>query len=84
MNTESIIKEILTGIEDAFNELDLPKKPYGRNELWEGITDYFKIKEFVKETMDFFLFHFCRFVIDNFLYISIQALFKFGFALWVF
>jgi len=45
MNTESIIKEILTGIEDAFNELDLPKKPYGRNELWEGITDYFKIKQ---------------------------------------
>ena len=36
MNTENIIKEILTGIEDAFNELDLPKKPYGRNELWEG------------------------------------------------
>jgi len=45
MNTESIIKEILTGIEDAFNELDLPKKPYGRNELWEGITNYLKIKQ---------------------------------------
>jgi len=45
MNTENIIKEILTGIEDAFNELDLPKKPYGRNELWEGITNYFKIKQ---------------------------------------
>ena len=45
MNTENIIKEILTGIEDAFNELNLPKTPYGRNELWEGITDYFKIKQ---------------------------------------
>ena len=45
MNTESIIKEILTGIEDAFNELDLPKTPYGRNELWEGITNYLKIKQ---------------------------------------
>lgn len=45
MNTESIIKEILTGIEDAFNELDLPKTPYGRNELWEGITNYLEIKQ---------------------------------------
>ena len=45
MNTDSIIKEILAGIEDAFNELDLPKTPYGRNELWEGITNYLKIKQ---------------------------------------
>jgi len=53
MNTESIIKEILTGIEDAFNELDLPKKPYGRNELWEGITDYFKIKQ-LRDKIEFY------------------------------
>ena len=53
MNTESIIKEILTGIEDAFNELDLPKTPYGRNELWEGITDYFKIKQ-LRDKIEFY------------------------------
>ncbi len=53
MNTESIIKEILTGIEDTFNELDLPKKPYGRNELWEGITDYFKIKQ-LRDKIEFY------------------------------
>ena len=45
MNTETIIKEILTGVAATFDRLDLPKKPYGRNELWEGITDYFKIKQ---------------------------------------
>lgn len=45
MNTDNIIKEILAKIEDAFNELDLPKTPYGRNELWEGITNYLKIKQ---------------------------------------
>ena len=45
MNTESIIKEILPGVTATFDRLDLPKKPYGRNELWEGITDYFKIKQ---------------------------------------
>ena len=45
MNKENIIHEILTGVTTAFDELDLPKKPYGRNELWEGITDYFKIKQ---------------------------------------
>jgi len=44
MNKENIIHEILTGVATAFDELDLPKQPYGRNELWEGITDYFKIK----------------------------------------
>ena len=53
MNTDSIIKEILTGIEDTFNELDLPKKPYGRNELWEGITDYFKIKQ-LRDKIEFY------------------------------
>ena len=53
MNTENIIKEILTGIEDAFDELDLPKKPYGRNELWEGITDYFKIKQ-LRDKIEFY------------------------------
>jgi len=53
MNTESIIKEILTGIEDAFNELDLPKTPYGRNELWEGITNYFKIKQ-LRDKIEFY------------------------------
>ena len=53
MNTDSIIKEILTGIEDAFNELDLPKTPYGRNELWEGITDYFKIKQ-LRDKIEFY------------------------------
>ena len=45
MNTESIIKEILPGVTATFDRLDLPKKPYGRNELWEGITDYLKIKQ---------------------------------------
>ena len=45
MNIENIIKEILPGVAATFDELDLPKKPYGRNELWEGITDYFKIKQ---------------------------------------
>ena len=45
MNTESIIKEILPGVAATFERLDLPKKPYGRNELWEGITDYLKIKQ---------------------------------------
>ena len=45
MNKENIIHEILTGVATAFDELDLPKKPYGRNELWEGITNYFKIKQ---------------------------------------
>ena len=45
MNTEIIIKEILPGVAATFDELDLPKKPYGRNELWEGITDYLKIKQ---------------------------------------
>ena len=45
MNKETIIKEILTGVTATFDLLDLPKKPYGRNELWEGITDYFKIKQ---------------------------------------
>ena len=45
MNTESIIKEILSGVAATFDRLDLPKKPYGRSELWEGITDYLKIKQ---------------------------------------
>ena len=45
MNTENIIKEILAKIEDVFNGFDLPKTPYGRNELWEGIADYLKIKQ---------------------------------------
>ena len=45
MNTETIIKEILPGVVATFDRLDLPKKPYGRNELWEGITDYLKIKQ---------------------------------------
>ena len=45
LDTETIIKKILAGIEDAFNELNLPKTPYGRNELWEGITNYLKIKQ---------------------------------------
>ena len=45
MNTEIIIQEILTGITATFDRLDFPKKTYGRNELWEGITDYFKIKQ---------------------------------------
>ena len=45
MNKETILKEILTGVTATFDRLDLPKKPYGRNELWEGITDYLKIKQ---------------------------------------
>ena len=45
MNKETIIQEILPGVAATFDRLDLPKKPYGRNELWEGITDYFKIKQ---------------------------------------
>ena len=45
MNKETIIKEILIGVTATFDRLDLPKKPYGRNELWEGITDYLKIKQ---------------------------------------
>ena len=45
MNTETIIKEILPGVTATFDRLDLPKKRYGRNELWEGITDYLKIKQ---------------------------------------
>ena len=45
MNTEIIIQEILSRVTATFDRLDLPKKPYGRNELWEGITDYFKIKQ---------------------------------------
>ncbi|WP_314817976.1 DUF6138 family protein [Capnocytophaga gingivalis] len=45
MNKENIIHEILTGVAATFDRLDLPKKPYGRNELWEGITDYLKIKQ---------------------------------------
>ena len=45
MNTKTIIKEILPGVTATFDRLDLPKKPYGRNELWEGITDYLKIKQ---------------------------------------
>ena len=45
MNKETIIQEILTGITATFDRLDLPKEPYGRNKLWEGITNYFKIKQ---------------------------------------
>ncbi|WP_273086791.1 DUF6138 family protein [Capnocytophaga gingivalis] len=45
MNKENIIHEILPGVAATFDRLDLPKKPYGRNELWEGITDYLKIKQ---------------------------------------
>ena len=45
MNKETIIKEILIGVTATFDRLDLPKKPYGRNELWEGITNYLKIKQ---------------------------------------
>ena len=33
MNTDNIIKEILAEIEDVFDGFDLPKTPYGRNEL---------------------------------------------------
>ena len=45
MNTEIIIQEILSRVTATFDRLDLPKKTYGRNELWEGITDYLKIKQ---------------------------------------
>ena len=45
MNKETIIQEILPGVAATFDRLDLPKQPYGRNELWEGITDYLKIKQ---------------------------------------
>ena len=45
MNKETFIQEILPGVAATFDRLDLPKKPYGRNELWEGITDYLKIKQ---------------------------------------
>ena len=45
MNKETIIQEILPGVAATFDRLDLSEKPYGRNELWEGITDYFKIKQ---------------------------------------
>ena len=53
LDTETIIKKILAGIEDAFNELDLPKTPYRRNELWEGITDYLKIKQ-LRDKIEFY------------------------------
>ena len=53
LDTETIIKKILAKVEDAFNELDLPKTPYGRNELWEGITDYFKIKQ-LRDKIEFY------------------------------
>jgi len=39
---ERVIQEIVTA---TFDRLDLPEKPYGRNQLWEGITDYLKIKQ---------------------------------------
>ena len=45
MNKETIIQEILPGVAATFDRLDLPEKPYGRNELWEDITIYFKIKQ---------------------------------------
>ena len=45
MNKETIIQEILSRVTATFDRLDFPKKTYGRNELWEGITDYFKIKQ---------------------------------------
>ena len=53
MNTDSIIKEILAKIEDVFNGFDLPKTPYGRNELWEGIVDYLKIKQ-LRDKIEFY------------------------------
>ena len=53
LDIETIIKKILAKVEDAFNELDLPKKPYGRNELWEGITNYFKIKQ-LRDKIEFY------------------------------
>ena len=45
MNKETIIQEILSRVTATFDRLDLPKQPYGRNQLWEGITNYFKIKQ---------------------------------------
>ena len=53
MNTDNIIKEILAKIEDVFDGFDLPKTPYGRNELWEGIVDYFKIKQ-LRDKIEFY------------------------------
>ena len=53
LDIETIIKKILAKVEDAFNELDLPKKPYGRNELWEGITNYLKIKQ-LRDKIEFY------------------------------
>ncbi len=53
MNTDNIIKEILAEIEDVFDGFDLPKTPYGRNELWEGITDYLKIKQ-LRDKIEFY------------------------------
>jgi len=53
LDIETIIKKILAKVEDAFNELDLPKTPYGRNELWEGITDYLKIKQ-LRDKIEFY------------------------------
>ena len=53
LDTETIIKKILAKVEDAFNELDLPKTPYGRNELWEGITNYLKIKQ-LRDKIEFY------------------------------
>ena len=53
LDIETIIKKILAKVEDAFNELNLPKTPYGRNELWEGITDYFKINQ-LRDKIEFY------------------------------
>ena len=53
MNTDNIIQEILPGVAATFDRLDLPKKPYGRNELWEGITDYLKIKQ-LRDKIEFY------------------------------
>ena len=53
LDIETIIKKILAKVEDAFNELNLPKTPYGRNELWEGITNYLKIKQ-LRDKIEFY------------------------------
>ena len=53
LDIETIIKKILAKVEEAFNELDLPKTPYGRNELWEGITNYLKIKQ-LRDKIEFY------------------------------
>jgi hypothetical protein len=53
LDTETIIKKILAGIEDVFNGFDLPKTPYGRNELWEGIANYLKIKQ-LRDKIEFY------------------------------